>query len=64
LTTLDRERFEIAEQLNALERERAIEMAKRSPPFVPSVTMTSPTNEKIALFRSLFRGREDVFPRR
>ena len=29
-----------------------------------SVTMASPTAEKIALFRSLFRGREDVFPRR
>ena len=28
------------------------------------VTMASPTAEKIALFRSLFRGREDVFPRR
>jgi hypothetical protein len=26
--------------------------------------MTSPTFEKIALFRSLFRGREDVLPRR
>ena len=26
--------------------------------------MTSPAAEKVALFRSLFRGREDVFPRR
>lgn len=26
--------------------------------------MASPTAEKVALFRSLFRGREDVFPRR
>ena len=29
-----------------------------------SVTMNSSTAAKIALFRSLFRGREDVFPRR
>jgi superfamily II DNA or RNA helicase len=28
------------------------------------VTTASPTAEKIALFRSLFRGREEVFPRR
>ncbi len=28
------------------------------------VTNRSPTREKIALFRSLFRGREDVFPKR
>ena len=28
------------------------------------VTASSPPAEKIALFRSLFRGREDVFPRR
>jgi len=30
----------------------------------PSVTNQSPQEEKIALFRSLFRGREDVYPRR
>jgi hypothetical protein len=28
------------------------------------VTMASPNGAKIALFRRLFRGREDVFPRR
>ena len=28
------------------------------------VSLHSPANEKIALFRSLFRGREDVYPRR
>jgi hypothetical protein len=28
------------------------------------VTQSSPANAKIALFRSLFRGREDVYPRR
>jgi hypothetical protein len=30
----------------------------------PSVSNHSPPEAKIALFRSLFRGREDVFPRR
>lgn len=29
-----------------------------------SVTHTSPASEKIALFRSLFRGREEVYPKR
>jgi hypothetical protein len=28
------------------------------------VNLTSPSQAKIALFRSLFRGREDVYPRR
>jgi hypothetical protein len=28
------------------------------------VNQTSPSHAKIALFRSLFRGREDVYPRR
>ena len=36
-----------------------------SPPLgAARVTASSPPAEKIALFRSLFRGREDVFPRR
>jgi superfamily II DNA or RNA helicase/very-short-patch-repair endonuclease len=30
----------------------------------PSVTQAAPAEAKIALFRSLFRGREDVYPRR
>ena len=29
-----------------------------------TVTQSSPAHAKIALFRSLFRGREDVYPRR
>ena len=28
------------------------------------INHSSPPEEKIALFRSLFRGREDVYPRR
>ena len=64
LTTLDRERSEIVERLGVLERAQAEEAAKQQPHVVARVTMTSSTAEKIALFRSLFRGRDSVFPRR
>ena len=33
-------------------------------PALPAIKHHSPPAEKIALFRSLFRGREDVYPRR
>jgi len=35
-----------------------------APVATPAVTAASSSRVKIALFRSLFRGREDVFPRR
>jgi len=63
LIALDRERSEIAERLGVLERTKAREAAKQ-PEHAAAVTMTSPTVAKIALFRGLFRGREDVLPRR
>ena len=64
LTMLDQERSEIVEQLGALEHARVVEAAKQSVTAAARVTMASPTAEKIALFRSLFRGRGEVFPRR
>jgi superfamily II DNA or RNA helicase len=64
LVALDRERSEIAELLGVLERTQALEQAKQPAPAAATVTMTSPTAAKIALFRNLFRGREDVLPRR
>ncbi|CAN5203042.1 DEAD/DEAH box helicase [soil metagenome] len=64
LTTLDRERSEIANWLTTLEHAAATEAAKHPSRDVSSVTATSSTAEKISLFRSLFRGREDVFPSR
>src|SRR5579872_6605602 len=64
LTALDRERSEIAERLGALERARTQEEVKQPSHAAAAVTMASPTTTKIALFRSLFRGREDVLPRR
>jgi hypothetical protein len=63
LRALDQERSEIAERLGVLERARA-EDVKQPLQVVADITMTSSTSEKIALFRKLFRGREDVLPRR
>src|SRR5271165_3162951 len=53
---IDREITALKDRLTALDRERS-KLAAR-------VTAASPTAGKIALFRSLFRGREEVFPRR
>jgi superfamily II DNA or RNA helicase len=64
LTTLDRERLELADRLRALELARAKASTNPQPLLGARVTTASPTAEKIALFRSLFRGREEVFPRR
>lgn len=62
LARLDAERAELEERLAEL---------ARTHPLVPEVsvhagptTNRSPTADKIALFRSLFAGREDVYPRR
>ena len=63
LTRLDRERLELADRLSALEHARARKPANRQPLLGACVTTASSTAEKIALFRSLFRGREEVFPR-
>ena len=52
------------EQLGVLARVQTEMEAKRPPHASAGVTMASPTAAKIALFRSLFRGRGDVFPRR
>jgi superfamily II DNA or RNA helicase len=48
-----------------LERARSQKTANAQPlPTAAHVTAASPNAEKLALFRSLFRGREEVFPRR
>jgi hypothetical protein len=70
LAALDRERGEIAAQIDELQRSRAgqghrvVAIAKTSPLPPPGITTASPAMEKLALFKSLFRGRTDVFPRR
>lgn len=68
LAGLDQERAETAEKLRVLCHQREACNAKAEAIEHPApkarVTSTSPAAEKIALFKSLFRGREDVFPRR
>ena len=65
LSILDEERKQIVVRLAELKTLRATP-ASPSIHVGPSahVTMNSSTAAKIALFRSLFRGREDVFPQR
>jgi superfamily II DNA or RNA helicase len=64
LSALDYERSGIAERLAALER--ACAPASHGPltSLANGVTKESPSAAKVALFQSLFRGREDVYPRR
>lgn len=68
LKGLDREKNKTAENLADL-RCRLARLSKshviKEPPlpFGLSVTKNSPPEDKIQLFRSLFRGREDVYPR-
>ena len=62
LAALDRVRSKIAAELSALENKHDMGAAELSTP--PRVTMASAAAEKIALFRSLFRGRDDLFARR
>ena len=72
----DEEGARIRERLARLEDEKAaletrlaeIEVRRADagdrPPLAGPVTSRSPARDKIALFRSLFRGREDVYPKR
>ena len=68
LALLDQERRHLAARLDGLRCLRST--GEANPRWIasgatePPVTMRSPAAEKIALFRRLFRGREDVFPRR
>ncbi|NVM04474.1 MAG: DEAD/DEAH box helicase family protein, partial [Candidatus Helarchaeota archaeon] len=65
---LDQERSAILERIKNLRSEReSYERTLSKSIFnidTPLVTNLSPQDEKIHLFRSLFRGREDVYPRR
>ena len=64
LSALDRERSEIANRLGVLEHAQIGEATRQPPRPASRVTSASPTAQKITLFRDLFRGREEVFPRR
>jgi hypothetical protein len=59
---------ELLSQIAALQQEKSISLqmseTRVQPGALSSVTNQSPQEAKIALFRSLFRGREDVYPKR
>src|SRR5881227_1927953 len=68
LAELDRERADVLAALEQLKRQAAASEVQPTTTSqmaggVASLAVLSNT-EKIALFRSLFRGRDDVFPRR
>lgn len=68
LSRLDDRRAIILEQIQGLRRERElIEQSASGSSLLdkrPSVTSQSSQNEKLSLFRRLFKGREDVYPKR
>ena len=67
LAALDEKRKALQARINQLKRQKQ-SIADEQIPFerlsAPKVTNDSTQEQKIALFRSLFRGREDVFSRR
>ena len=70
LARIDKDREETLARLQELKDRLAVEDSAPIPPKqVPSDSLPFPSkipsthSEKVALFRSLFRGREDVFPR-
>ncbi|MCX6028194.1 MAG: DEAD/DEAH box helicase family protein [Chloroflexi bacterium] len=68
LQRLDARRAELLAQITGLQQEKASVLGAREtlvlPIRPPAVTHRSSQEAKIALFRSLFRGREDVYPKR
>src|SRR5438034_5653668 len=62
LATLADERRSLQSELVSLERRVPLAMGREA--VQPPVTASSPPSQKIALFRRLFTGREDVFPLR
>jgi hypothetical protein len=67
LRFLDDERARVLAEIDALRSSEAQlqqPFTPASPEVLTRVHQQSPESEKIALFRSLFRGRDDVFPHR
>ncbi len=62
LRVLDAERDVLVSRLNELQARKPAPSV--APKVLPSSRRVLAPEEKIALFRSLFRGREDVFPKR
>ena len=67
LAVLDEKRKQLQARINQLKGQKQ-SIADEQLPFdrlsESNVTNDSTQEQKIALFRSLFRGREDVYPRR
>jgi hypothetical protein len=65
LQEIDIERGNIVNEINKLKKTLTtiVDSQPKQPTQLPSLTAQPLSNEKIVLFRSLFRGREDVFPR-
>jgi hypothetical protein len=68
LARLDARRIDLVRQIAELRQERASFLDVPESPLPPGklggVTNRSPQEAKIGLFRSLFRGREDVYAKR
>ena len=64
LEDLEVKRAETLAKISSLKAKRSQLIHGNTSSGEHSVTSLSPRQEKIRLFRSLFRGREDVFPRR
>ncbi len=68
LAQLDARRSELLRRIAELQQERTSLSPSPQPPLQsaasPVVTNQSPQAAKIALFRSLFRGRDDVYAKR
>lgn len=64
LARLESEKAELEASLVRLLAEHEVVEERPAPIDVAPVTNASSPAEKIALFRALFRGREDVFPTR
>ena len=66
LADLDRERANVLGALEQLKRRAAGEMQPPAAQMVGAIASQAVLSnaDKVALFRSLFRGRDDVFPRR
>ena len=63
LTELESSRSKLLVQFAALQREKAdLTQPQISPNQKPTVANQISQDEKIAIFRSLFRGREDIYP--
>ena len=62
LAKLNARRTKLLKKITDLQQEKALHGQETSPQSaaLPSVTNQSPQEVKISLFRSLFRGREDV----